>query len=94
MNLTYADVQLICAHTDCFKLKHQVVDNTPVAQCTYFLASADDFFPTIIEIQDNGEKMMLYGELVFNGKKLKDMDDDEIKNIGTNILSQFKFQSL
>lgn len=44
MNLSYEDVKLICEKNECFKMKHQVFGNTVVAQCTYFLASAGDFF--------------------------------------------------
>jgi T4 RnlA family RNA ligase len=42
--LSYEDVKLICEKNESFKMKHQVFGNTVVAQCTYFLASAGDFF--------------------------------------------------
>lgn len=44
MLLTYEDVKLICEKNESFKMKHQTFGNTTVAQCTYFLASASDFF--------------------------------------------------
>jgi hypothetical protein len=44
MNLTYDDVKLICEKNESFKMKHQRFGNSIVAQCTYFLASAGDFF--------------------------------------------------
>lgn len=92
MNLTYDDVKLICANNDSFKIKHQKFCNTEVAQCTYFLASTSDFFPVIIEVQEDDKKITLYGELVFNGKKLKDMDDSEIACIGFEELCKFAFK--
>lgn len=42
--LTYDDVKLICEKNESFKMKHQRIGNSIVAQCTYFLASAGDFF--------------------------------------------------
>ena len=91
MNLTYDDVKLICDNTDSFKMKYQKFGDTEVAQCTYFLASTSDFFPDIVEVQEDGKKITLYGELVFNGKKLKDMDDSEIASIGFEELCKFSF---
>lgn len=44
LDLTYDDVKKICEKNDSFKMKHQLFGNTHVAQCTYFLASAGDFF--------------------------------------------------
>lgn len=44
MNLTYEDVKLICEKNESFKMKHQRFGDTLVAQATYFLASAGDFF--------------------------------------------------
>lgn len=44
MNLTYDDVVEICNVNEAFKLKQQKFGNTLVAQCTYFLAKAGDFF--------------------------------------------------
>jgi len=44
LNLTYNDVKTICEKNESFKMKHQIFGNTHVAQCTYFLASAGDFF--------------------------------------------------
>lgn len=41
---TYEDVKLICEKNESFKMKEQTFGNTTVAQCTYFLASAGDFF--------------------------------------------------
>lgn len=94
MNLSYEDVKLICEKNECFKMKHQVFGNTVVAQCTYFLASAGDFFPIVIELEEDGKKISLYGEMDFNGTKLKDMSDQEIKDLGFEFLSQFKFTNL
>lgn len=42
--LTYEDAMLICEKNESFKVKHQTFGNTTVAQFTYFLASAGDFF--------------------------------------------------
>ena len=44
MLLTYEEVKEICVVNESFKMKHQIFGNTHVAQCTYFLASAGDFF--------------------------------------------------
>ncbi len=44
MLLTYDEVKEICNVNESFKMKHQVIGNTTIAQCTYFLASAGDFF--------------------------------------------------
>lgn len=88
---TYEDVKLICEKNESFKMKEQTFGGTTVAQCTYFLASAGDFFPDLIELEENGEKITLYGELDFNGKKLKNMSDSEIEELGFEFLSQFKF---
>ena len=41
---TYEDVKLICEKNESFKMKHQRFGDTVVAQATYFLASAGDFF--------------------------------------------------
>jgi hypothetical protein len=87
----YNDVKMICKKNESFKMKTQVEGSTIVAQCTYFLASAGDFFPDIIELEENGETITLYGELDFDGKKLKDMSDEEIENLGFEFLSKFSF---
>lgn len=42
--LTYEDAMLICEKNESFKVKHQTFGDTTVAQFTYFLASAGDFF--------------------------------------------------
>jgi len=42
--LTYEDAMMICEKNESFKVKHQTFGNTTVAQFTYFLASAGDFF--------------------------------------------------
>ncbi len=94
MILSYDDVKLIVANNESFKMKHQRFGNSIVAQCTYFLASTGDFFPEIIVLEENNEKISLYGELVFNNKKLKDMNDDEIKSLGFDFLKQFKFSDI
>ena len=44
LNLTYEDVLKICQMNESFKMKTQVFGDTTVAQVTYFLASAGDFF--------------------------------------------------
>jgi T4 RnlA family RNA ligase len=44
MLLTYEEVKEICDVNESFKMKHQLFGTTHVAQCTYFLASAGDFF--------------------------------------------------
>ena len=44
LNLTYEDVVGICEANESFKMKHQTFGDTQVAMCTYFLASAGDFF--------------------------------------------------
>lgn len=44
LNLTYEDVVSICEANESFKMKHQTFGDTQVAMCTYFLASAGDFF--------------------------------------------------
>lgn len=44
MLLTYDEVKEICAVNDAFRIKHQIFGTTHVAQCTYFLAKAGDFF--------------------------------------------------
>lgn len=41
---TFEDTQRICAANDSFKTKFEIINNTQVAQCTYFLATNDDFF--------------------------------------------------
>jgi len=89
---TYNDLKLICKNNDSFKTKEETFGNTTVAQFTYHLASVGDFFPDIIHIEEDGKKISLYGELVFNGKKLKDMSDEEIEKIGFEVLSQFSFE--
>ena len=94
MLLSYNDVKLICENNEAFKMKHQQIGNSIVAQCTYLLASTGDFFPEIIVLEENNEKISLYGELVFNNKKLKDMNDDEIKSLGFDFLKQFKFSDI
>jgi len=44
LNLTNEDVVNICEANESFKMKHQTFGDTQVAMCTYFLASAGDFF--------------------------------------------------
>jgi len=44
MLLTYEEVLEITKINESFKMKHQMVGDTEVAMCTYFLASAGDFF--------------------------------------------------
>ncbi len=44
MKLTYEDVLDITKANESFKMKTQDVDGTTVCMCTYFLASAGDFF--------------------------------------------------
>jgi hypothetical protein len=88
---TYNDVKIICANNESFKIKHQTFGNTTVAQCTYFLASTGDFFPTVIELEENGKTISVYGDVEFNGTKLKNMTDTEIEIIGFDTLSQFAF---
>jgi len=90
---TYEDVKLICANNESFKMKHQKFENTTIAQCVYFLASIGDFFPQIITIEENDKTISLYGELTFNGVKLKEMTDAEIEKLGFEHLSQFAFSN-
>lgn len=94
-NLTtqYNNCKLICEHNTSFKSKQQTFGNTVVAQFTYHLASSSDFFPDIIEIEENNKKIILYGEIEFNGKKLKNLSDIEIQNIGFELLSQYAFEN-
>jgi len=44
MVLTYEETLEITKLNETFKMKHENFGNTTVAQCTYFLASANDFF--------------------------------------------------
>lgn len=44
MLLTYDEVKEICEVNEAFRIKHQKFGDTHVAQCTYFLAKAGDFF--------------------------------------------------
>lgn len=44
LNLTYEDVLAITEANESFKMKTQDVNGTTVCMCTYFLASAGDFF--------------------------------------------------
>ncbi len=91
--LSYEDVLAITKSNEHFKLKHQNFGDTTVAQCTYFLAKAGDFFPEFIEIEENGEKFSIYGECLINNKKAKDYKDEELINLGFEYLSQFNFNS-
>jgi hypothetical protein len=88
---TFNDIKIICKSNDVFKSKYQKFGETEVVQCTYFLAQPVDFFPTILELEENGKTIELYGELVFNEKKLKEMTDTEIESLGFDFLTQFSF---
>jgi len=91
MQLTYDEVREICNTVECFKMKTQVIGNSTIAQCTYFLASAGDFFPDMIELEKDGETIIIYGETVINGKKAADMTDTELEALGFDFLSKFAF---
>jgi hypothetical protein len=42
--MTYEKAKKITELNDSFKMKYQIIDGIEVAQCTYFLASPEDFF--------------------------------------------------
>lgn len=88
---TYNDIKIICKNNEVFKSKYQKFGDSEVVQCTYFLAQPVDFFPTIIVLEENDKTIELYGEIVLNGKKLKEMNDSEIESLGFDYLSQFAF---
>ena len=93
MKTIYENVANICENNEFFKMKHQIFGSTTVAQCNYHLASAGDFFPDIIELEENEHTISIYGEIKVNGKKLKNMNDVEIQNIGFEFLSTLAFNN-
>jgi len=82
LQLTYEDVVGICEANESFKMKHQTFGDTQVAMCTYFLASAGDFFDakndgsllnalelrgiTFMKIKDGDWKRYLFLSKFFN----------------------------
>lgn len=93
MLLTYDEVKEICEVNEAFRIKHQKFGDTHVAQCTYFLAKAGDFFPEFIDLEDEvtGEKITIYGEREFNGKKIKNMSNKEIEELGFEFFKKNNF---
>ncbi len=91
MQLTYEQALDVCKNNEHFKVKTQVFGNSTVAQFTYFLASAGDFFPDMVELTEDGKTIVIYGETVINGKKIKDMSDEELEILGFDFLSTFEF---
>jgi len=75
LNLTYEDVLEICQKNESFKMKTQVFGDTQVAQCTYFLASAGDFFDA------RGDGSMINAQELRGIMFIKEGDGDWIRHL-------------
>ena len=89
---TYEQCRQICDANDnfiFFECKH-IVDGYNISIFNYRLAMPDDFLVEEIEIEENGQKIIINGSNKINGKKISDHTNYELSKIGFSNLSKFK----
>ncbi len=68
-----------------------VVDGYNISIFNYRLANYNDFVRNVVEIESNdGILIKINGDIILDGKLIKDMTDDELISIGFENLSKFK----
>jgi hypothetical protein len=68
-----------------------VVEGYDISIFNYRLASFNDFVRNVVEIESNdGILIKIKGDIILDGKLIKDMTDDELILIGFENLSKFK----
>lgn len=89
---TYEEAVEMCSYSmSPFYETKLVVDGFNVSLFNYRLANHGDFVRNIVEIQSNdGILIKINGDMLLDGKKIKDMTDDELISIGFENLSKFK----
>lgn len=89
---TYEECREMCDNNDnliFYESKH-VLDGYNISIFNYRLASYNHFHSENIEIEENGETIIINGIKKINDKRICDFSNDELINIGFQKLSEFK----
>jgi len=90
--LTYDQCREIVERNDEMKFyetKH-IVDGYDVSIFNYKLAWYGDFKYEEIEITEGDKKVILNGNTIIGGRKISDISDEELSNLGFEFLSKFE----
>lgn len=89
---TYEECREICDANDNFifyEIKTEI-DGYKISIFNNRLAQPSDFIVDFLEFEENGVKIIINGNIIYNGKKLKEYSDKELDMIGFQKLSEFE----